>query len=119
MAKPGDKFGMLTLVQLRPTVFRCDCGKMVKGRSVTHVVDGRHKSCGCLLGKASPPKPPTMTVLQVFNPEFKSAYQKVRVRCGACGQEHVVRKHSVGKRRYGCEKCWRENKWRRRMEWVQ
>jgi hypothetical protein len=45
----GQRFGMLTVTQVRPALLMaCDCGTEVTGRVPSHVVVSRLKSCGCL-----------------------------------------------------------------------
>ena len=47
----GKRYYMLTCTNVRPTVFRCDCGTEVRKRSLTHLNNGM-RSCGCLSRKS-------------------------------------------------------------------
>ena len=118
----GKTYWKLTCVGVRPTVFVCECGNYVHGRSLTHVNNGL-RSC-CCHGKSKalrtlPEKAASIgfELLTCLMPEIKAKYRYWNVRCLACESVHPMRESSITSnpgRRYGCYKCWRGNRSRPR-----
>ena len=102
----GQRWGRLTLVSVKPVVFRCDCGKTVEGRGFYHVEKGNLRSCGC--GQRVSKAIGGMEILRVLNPEEKVSYQRCKARCRRCkGEQEVLVSTARTAQIRGCKLCWR------------
>ena len=115
----GRKYYHLTCVQVRPIVLRCECGKEVRGRSLTHLNDGL-RSCGCQYTKARTPRLRNeadfaeaarlhrVRLIGVLGAELKVRHRQYRVACLDCGREHELSHERFADPRPtlgGCQSC--------------
>lgn len=115
----GRRYHYLTCVQVRPIVLRCDCGKEVRNRSLTHLNDGL-KSCGCRYYKSRAPRLRNEADMQeaarlhrvrligCITPGAKARYRRYEVACLDCGKVHELsheRLRSPKATLGGCQAC--------------
>lgn len=111
----GGKYHMLTCISMRPTVFQCECGTIVKGRSLTHLNNGM-RSCGCR--SRAQPNPTAnfwscadVEPVECLTPEGKWFTRRWSVRCKRCSRIMEVAESSIrarDSRRYGCRGCYED-----------
>lgn len=89
----GERFGLLTVVSVRPTSFRCDCGKVFK-RMPFAVYSTKNPSCGCqqraLKSKRRTESPNYVLVSQEPSDEGKAVYARFNVTCRRCHAPFTV-----------------------------
>lgn len=126
----GREYYNLTCTSIRPTVFRCRCGKEVRRRSLTHLNDGM-RSCGCLQKQVAVPRLRNeadfkeaarlrrVRLLSVIGADMKARHRSYRVECLDCGKVHdlsherfVSQKPALG----GCQSCSAKVAMRQRSE---
>jgi hypothetical protein len=107
----GERFGALVVETVRPTTFRCDCGKVVEKRMPYAVYTSKHPSCGCKRVAYKSEKrtnSPNYELVGLANDADKVTYMRWRVRCRKCGAELTVSNGQLlvsRKNRYGCRIC--------------
>lgn len=83
----GERFGLLTVVSVRPTSFRCDCGNLVH-RMPYAVYSSKNPSCGCqqraLKSKRRTDSPNYVLLGQEPASEGKAVYARFNVACRHC-----------------------------------
>lgn len=91
--KPGDVFDRLTVISVRPTFLRCECGKVVR-RGIGHLRNGL-RSCGCMQRERNKAmrgvfRPDVTNVVLISDPG-KAALRRYSVECKRCGNPRVLR----------------------------
>jgi hypothetical protein len=107
--EPGDVFDRLTVLSVRPTFLRCECGKVIK-RGIGHLRGGI-RSCGCLqweqnLGMRGVFRDDVINVTQVED-GGKSRTRTYRAECRTCGNVRLLKHESMLKSVYQrrCRSC--------------
>ncbi len=107
----GRKYHMLTCTSMRPTVFVCDCGTVVKKRSFTHLQNGL-KSCGCMSREMRDKRIDEKLALRKLElvgrrPGEKMRYTIWRVRCLRCDSVYELSDTHLrfGRVGHGCFFC--------------
>jgi len=104
---PGQRFGrgIVTVAEARNREKRrsawliCDCGTPYLA-TLSALLSGGTKSCGCLHGKPAPVKPgQKFGTSAVIDPGVRvGSNRAARLRCGACGREYNVQLGRLGER---------------------
>ena len=115
----GRKYHYLTCVQVRPIILRCDCGKVLRYRSLSHLNNGM-RSCGCKYFKSRTPRLRNEADMQeaarlhrvrligCLTPEAKTRYRRYEVACLDCGKVHELSHERLADPRPtigGCQSC--------------
>lgn len=113
----GDRFGRLTITQLRPCIATCDCGKLITRFSPSNVLKCRVQSCGCLKREQIEARRQTenerWSSIECLTPEAKVEFRRYRVTCRRCGNVCERNHHSVvRKQKVGCASCLRRHRTR-------
>jgi hypothetical protein len=115
----GRRYHYLTCVSVKPIVLRCDCGREVRNRSLTHL-NGGLKSCGCRYGMARTPRLRNeadfeeaarlhrVRVIGCITPDAKARHRRYEVACLDCGKVHELSHERLRSPRPtlgGCQAC--------------
>jgi hypothetical protein len=115
----GRTYHHLTCVSVKPIVLRCDCGREVRNRSLTHL-NGGLKSCGCRYGMARTPRLRNeadfeeaarlhrVRVIGCITPDAKARHRRYEVACLDCGKVHELSHERLRSPRPtlgGCQAC--------------
>lgn len=111
LLQPGDRFGQVTVLSTRPTVFQCACGKVFK-RMPFAVYSSKNPSCGCLqraLKSERRSESPNYVLIEQLPPtDVKAVYAKFLVACRRCNARfHVSNAQLLSPKLnpYGCRFC--------------
>ena len=115
----GRTYYHLTCVSVRPVVLRCECGKEIRQRTLTHLNSGL-KSCGCKYPRDRTPRLRNeadfveaarlrrVRLIGCLNPGAKTHFRRYEVVCLDCGAEHELsheRLRSPKPALGGCQSC--------------
>ncbi len=97
----GRKYHFLTCTQVRPIILRCDCGKELRYRSLSHLNNGL-KSCGCQSQQSRTPRLRNeadmqeaarlhrVRLIRCITKDVKTRFRRYEVACLDCGKVHEL-----------------------------